>query len=133
MAWAWRAVSVVYLIGGCFFVIAIWGGVISGDREPKIFDMAVPLVLTVTGAFWVAHSFRTSVALRDDAIELCNLFTKKRLPFDAIRGRREYVSRGARSATRYLKLEPNDDRLPTLEFEKHYAFDDVLRVVQQAA
>ncbi len=51
---------------------------------------------------------------------------RKTLRFRDIRGRREYVVRSAGPesvSTRYLKLESNDDRLPSLEFEKYFTFD----------
>ena len=45
------------------------------------------------------------------------------LNFHEIRGRREYVVRGARGGTRYLKLVPADDRREPLQIRKQYNFD----------
>jgi hypothetical protein len=124
MRWFRQVLPVLFLVVGSLIWIVNWGRIVSGDREPRLWDIALPVVLTLGGAFWVASTLSSSVTLFDDAIELRTLLGRKRLSFDQIRGRREYVSRGQRSATRYLRLEPNDDRLATIEFEKSYTFDD---------
>jgi hypothetical protein len=124
MRWFRQVLSVLFLVVESLIWIVTWGRVISGDREPRLWDIALPVVLTLGGAFLVASTFSSSVTLFDDAIELRTLLGRKRLSFDQIRGRREYVSPNSRIATRYLRLEPNDDRLDAVEFEKSYTFDD---------
>jgi hypothetical protein len=104
--------------------IGIWGGVILGRREPKLEEMVVSAILPMFGVLWVAFSFLSTVTLFVDALEHRTLLGRKRLPFEGIRGRREYfVDSYESGSTRYLKLEPNDDRLPTLDFQKYYTFD----------
>ncbi|MGO9129879.1 MAG: hypothetical protein ACLQIS_09130 [Bryobacteraceae bacterium] len=98
----------------------------SGDSQPKLWELGIASIVVMGCGFWVAHAFEARVALFDDAIEVRGLFGKKRLRFDEIRGRREYVVRGDEGgSTRYLKLEPNDDRLPTLRFAREHNFDSV--------
>jgi|HubBroStandDraft_1064217.scaffolds.fasta_scaffold50965_2 hypothetical protein len=66
-----------------------------------------------------------SYSASQDAIELRSLFSTS-LPFDGILGPREYAARGAQSGRiHYLNWEPNDDGLPTLDFQKSYNFDAV--------
>jgi hypothetical protein len=70
--------------------------------------------------------FKATVTLSDDAIETYGLLGRAKLRFDEIEGRREYAVTGGgedAGSTHYFKLEPNDDRLPTLDFIRDYDFD----------
>jgi len=90
--------------------------------------MVIAVVFLIVGIGLTINFFKATVTFTSDAIELNTIFARKKLPFSGIRGRREYVVRGgevdAGGSTRYLKLVPNDDRLPTLDFMKNYTFDD---------
>jgi hypothetical protein len=128
ITWWWRAGAVFFLTIGSVVSIGIWNGIIFGEREPKFAEMVGTPVLAIVGVFLAWSAFRATVTLSADAIELRTLFERKRLPLNAIRGRREYVVRGGTvdvgGSTRYLKLEPNDDRLPTMDIVKYFNFDD---------
>jgi len=125
IGWWWRAAAIFFLTTGTVGVTGIWGGVIAGRREPKFEEMVVTAVLPLVGALLVWSAFRATVTLSEDEIELRTPFGRKKLPLHAIRGRREYVVRGGihGGSTRYLKLETNDDRLPTMDIMKAFSFD----------
>ncbi len=124
-SWSWRAFALAFLALGTIFAIHIWREVRWGLAEPRPFEIAIGAVLVLVGTALVAHTFTESVRFTTDAIERATLVGVKRLPLSNIRGRREYAVSGHESGrTRYLKLEPNDDRLPTLDFSRNYDFDD---------
>ena len=55
------------------------------------------------------------------------IFERRTLPLDKIRGRRRYLDGGGDESPSiwHLKLEPNDDQFPALEFEeRYYKLDD---------
>jgi hypothetical protein len=87
--------------------------------------MVLSVAFAVVGGFLVPLAYKSAVILLEDAIELRTIFVRKRLLFVAIRGRREYVVNGGgdEGSTRYLRLEPNDDRLPALDFARNFNFD----------
>ena len=125
VTWFQRAFAVFFLAFSALFLVQMLRDVISGHDEPELWKIGIDSIVVVSCGFWVAHAFKAGVALFDDAIEVRGLFGKKRLRFDEIRGRREYVVKGEEGSTRYMKLEPNDDRLPTLHFAREYNFDGV--------
>jgi len=103
----------------------LWNEVLDTD-EPLLWHFIVGPLLTMGGSFWVVHLFRAKVTLFNDSIETCGPLGKATLRFDEIRGRREYAVTGGYEGggdTHYLKVEPNDDRLPTLDFIRDYDFD----------
>jgi hypothetical protein len=119
----YRGGSIFFLVVASFFLFAIWGRIATGQKEPKLFEMILAPVLFIAGAVWVAFAFTSTVTLFHDAIELRTLVNRTRLPFTGIRGWREYVVQSDDGSTRYMKLEPNDDQLPTVEFQQDYNFD----------
>ena len=121
--WWWRAAA--FLTIGTVGFTGIWGGVIAGNREPKLVEMIVAAVLMLVGVLLTWSAFRATVTLSEDEIELHTPFGRNNLPLHAIRGRREYVVRGGvhGGSTRYLKLETNDDRLPKMDIMKAFNFD----------
>ena len=120
-----RIVTIVLLIFGLFFSIAIWGGVLSGTREPRFFEMMFPLVFSLAATLFAIRAFRNSVCLSDEAIELRGLSGRRALPLDKIKGRRRYLSKGDDESPDvwHLVFEPNDDRFPKLDIEELYRFD----------
>jgi hypothetical protein len=125
LKWWWRAFALFFLAIGAFSVIVTWGMPIAGQAEAKPIQMMISVVFLIVGTGLTINFFKTSIIFTTDAIELHMIFTQKRLPLNAIRGRREYAVSGDEAGnTRYLKLVPNDDRLPTLDFMKGYTFDD---------
>lgn len=119
----YRGASLVFLAVASFLVISFWDGIATGQKEPKLLEMILLPIFPIAGGVWVAFAFRSTVTLFDDAIELRTLVKGVRLPFTGIQGRREYVVQSDDGSTTYLKLEPNDDRLPALEFQQNYDFD----------
>jgi hypothetical protein len=93
--------------------------------EPSLWTMAGALLALIVTTYGTADAFNTTVTLYEDAIEVQTLFRRRRLPFSGIRGRREWVQRNAEGAdTHYLKLVPNDRRLPTLNLMRSFTFDE---------
>jgi hypothetical protein len=121
-----RIVTMVILIVGLFFAVGIWGGVLSGIREPRLFEMMAPVVFSLVAALFAIRAFRNSVCFSEQAIELRGLLGTRILPLDKIKGRRRYLSEGDEGSPDvwHLVLEPNDDRFPKLDIEELYKFDD---------
>ncbi|HEX4321219.1 MAG TPA: hypothetical protein VHZ52_09970 [Acidobacteriaceae bacterium] len=115
--------SLVFLAVASFLTINFWIELLSGKKEPKLLEIILWPVFPIAGAVWVAFAFTSTITLFDDAIELRTLLKTTRLPFTGIRGRREYVIQTDDGTMTYLKLEPNDDRLPVLDFQDAYNFD----------
>ena len=121
-----RAVGIILLGVGTFFLVAFWGGAISGTRDATMLELFVPIAYLLFAGFFTARAYRNFVALSENAVELQSLVARKKLPFDKIHGRRRYLVRGDENSPSvwHLKLEPNDDRFPTLDFEETYRFDE---------
>jgi hypothetical protein len=128
ITWWWRLGAVFFLAIGSVVATGIWIGILAGERDPKPGEMIATPVLAVIGAFLTWCAFRATVTLSENRSERQTPFGHKELPLNAIRGRREYVVRGANAdmggSTRYLKLEPNDDRLPVMDIVKYFNFDN---------
>jgi hypothetical protein len=126
MKW-WRRASAIFFLAVAILSLAgfVWGP-LSGQADPKQLGLFVSAILTVAGTCWTISTFESTVTLSRDEIAVRGFFGCKRLQFKEIRGRREYLVRGGGTApsTRYLKLEPDDDQLSPLKFEKYYTFDD---------
>jgi hypothetical protein len=119
----YRGASLIFLAVASFLLVAFWGGIATGQKEPKLLEMVLAPLLPIVGGIWVAFAFTSTITLFHDAIELRTLVNRTRLPFTGIQGRREYVVHTDDGNAHYLKLETNDDRLPTLEFQIDYDFD----------
>jgi hypothetical protein len=120
------ALALLFLAFGSLFLIKELRELTSGELELKPLDVVVGTVFFAVGFFLTIRFYSSRVKFTSDAIERSNIFNSARLPYSAIRGRREYVVRGGEDGgeTHYLKLEPNDDRFPALDFIKAYNFDD---------
>jgi hypothetical protein len=123
--WWLRAFAIVWTALGAL----VWGGTLSkevfGSEDSVWWHFVVAPIWIVGGILWTAHVFKATVTLFHDAIETYGLWGRVKLRFDQIRGHREYLVTGVGGTTHYFKLEPNDDRLPTLDFIRHYDFDTV--------
>jgi len=115
-----------FLAVGSLFLFTEIRNLLLGELEWKPMNIFVGVVFFAVGLFLTIRFYSSRVTFTSDAVEQSNIFNSKRLPYSAIRGRREYVVRGGEDGgeTRYLKLESNDDRLPALDFIKAYNFDD---------
>jgi hypothetical protein len=124
--WPWRAFAIVWTAIGAL----VWGTIlpkeISGTEDAHLSHFVVAPLWIIGGILWTVHMLRATVTLSHDSIETRGLLGKARLRFNEIRGRREYVVAGSDEDggdTHYLKVEPNDDRLPTLDLMRAYDFD----------
>ena len=126
LKWWQLAFALFFLTFGGVFTTIAWGGPIIGQAAAQPMLMTVAIVFVAVGLGLTLSSFKSRVTFTADAIESRTLFRQESLPLHAIRGRREYVVRNPKGgSTKHLKLVPNDDRLPTLDFLKYYTFDDV--------
>ncbi len=122
----WRMFACFFAMFGCFFLFTSLRDMLSGQKEPRSVDIVIPVILVIAGVIMAVHAFTSTLVFTCDAALLISSFRRRSLPFGAISGRREYVVRGRRGSTRYLKLESNDDRSEPLEFGKAlYTFDAV--------
>jgi hypothetical protein len=124
-----RVAGVIVSAAGIFFMIAIWGGVIAGTRDPNLWEMLGIFAFVVVALLFTISAYMDLVYLSQSSIELRTIYGRKRLPLDRIRGRRRYLVPGDADSpdTWHLKLEPNDDRFPILDFEENYNFDDFFK------
>lgn len=120
-----RIVTIVLLVLGLFFSVAIWRGVLSGIREPRFFEMMAPVAFSLAAALFALRAFRNSVCLSERAIELRALSGTRTLPLDKIKGRRRYRDKGddVSPGVWHLVLEPKDNSFPKLDIEELYQFD----------
>ena len=117
-----------FVFSGCalVFLIANWTEVIAGRKVSAFADFFDPLVFLAFGVFFIYVSFASYVALSPSAIESRSPFGHRKLPLGKIRGRRRYLDDGGAEMPRdwHLKVEPDDDRYPSLDFqESYYKFD----------
>ncbi len=121
-----RAVCITLCVVGIFFLLAFWGGVLIGKREPKFLELMFPVMYLVFAGTMTVRSYHNQVALCEESIALRSLRGNTVLPLDKVKGRRRYLSRGDGESPDvwHLVLEPNDDRYPKLDVEELYRFDD---------
>jgi len=97
-----------------------WHGVLAS--APRwIFSSSA---LLLGGAILTASAFTARFKISADAVEIGNVFGKKKLALDSIRGRREYSTGSGRLTTIHFKLEPNDSGRVALTFQNNFNFDD---------
>jgi len=127
MKWWFRASSIIAFALGATFAIKTWGAAITREGEPSFLWPVASLVLLAAGIVWVLDAFGSRVMLSDDRIDVRGLRGRKGLALNAIRGRRTYLVRGMApdggGNTTRLKVIPDDDRLPELDFQRDYNFD----------
>lgn len=121
----WRRVfPVFFIVFGLLFLLSLFSKGMDIEDGNQLISLLVAFVFLLIGCFMTASAFRSTITLAANAIELRTLFSRQELLISAIRGRREYEVNTGRNRTRYLRLEPNDDRLSAISFEKSYAFDE---------
>lgn len=125
LKWWVRVAASAFLGLSAVLAATNWVRAMTGEKDAHLFQMIVSVVLVCVGVVWTLYAFQSTVTLTEDAIELRDLAGRKNLPLASICGRRTYVVTGGNppGQTRYLKLEPDDDRLPILDFQKDYNFD----------
>ena len=121
-----RIVGIAVLLGGLFFLVAIWGHAFAGTRETSFYEMMFPVVMSLFAGIFTLRAYRNSIYLSGTAIEIRGLTGTIALPLDKIEGRRRYRDDGGPDALSawHLVLEPNDDRFPRLDIEEVYRFDN---------
>ena len=127
MGWGLRVFGIVFTLMSAFFLIAFWGGAISGGRPATLFEMLLPIAFITVGVLLIVSSFKNYVSISQTEISLQTIVKRQTLPLNKIQGRRRYLDKGGYEfpSVWYLRLEPNDDRFPIVEFqEKHYKLDD---------
>lgn len=80
--------------------------------------------LLLGGLVISASAFTVRFRISADSIQIGDVFGKKTLAFDAIRGRREYATGSGRLTTVHFKLEPKDNGSVGLTFQNSFNFDD---------
>jgi hypothetical protein len=76
------------------------------------------------GIVLTASAFTARFKISADSIEIGNVFGKKKLALDAIRGRRQYATGKGRLTAIHFKLEPKDNGRGALTFQNNFNFDD---------
>ncbi|HUA96743.1 MAG TPA: hypothetical protein VMA34_00290 [Terracidiphilus sp.] len=126
LRWRVRLAAGVFLGISAACTTSFWLRAIRGEDDPHYAWLLLTLVFVMGGVLWTLYAFQSTVTLSDEAIEVRGLFGSKRLLLRAIRGRRTCVFAGdaeGGGTTIYLKVVPEDDRLPMLTFQKDYNFD----------
>lgn len=95
------------------------GGLTSTPR--LIFSSSA---LLLGGIILTARAFTARFIVSNDSIEIGDVFGKKKLALDAIRGRREYATGMGRFTSMRFKLEPKDQGRVALTFQNNFNFDD---------
>lgn len=127
MALWFRVFALFFVAFGFLFVIASVRELPSTQVDVKPMNAVVGIVFFAVGIGLTVHAFTATIRFTQDTIELRSIVARTVLPLNAICGRREYVVRGnaESGSTRYLRLEPNDDRLAAIDFSKNgYNLDD---------
>lgn len=94
----------------------------SGTIE-KPLNVLFVAIFVGASIFILVYSFYSSISVSTDSITVVTPWSTSKLPLDKIHGRREYVSYGGKTRTRYLVLASNDDRFKSIEFAKRFNFD----------
>jgi hypothetical protein len=76
------------------------------------------------GIVLTASAFTARFKISADSVEIGNVFGKKKLALDAIRGRRQYATGSGRLTAIHFKLEPKENGPAALTFQNHFNFDD---------
>ena len=120
-----RFVGIIFLITGLLLGAALLGAALSGLRDATFLEIMFPVVFVLGGGLFTARAFHNSVRLSEQVIELRSLRGSRILPFDKIKGRRRYLSRGGDDGpdVSHIVIESKDDRFPMLDIEEVYGFD----------
>jgi len=131
----WRG----WILPLCFLAVGLDGTVdyFTGRLQPGRRGNGIfgSVSLMIGGVLLAISTFSSRVILLDDAIEMRTIFSKNRLLFSEIRGRREsadirltgieIVDRIIRNITSSWKLEPTDNKLESINIHNFFTLDDV--------
>lgn len=76
------------------------------------------------GILTTVRAFTVRFIVSADSVEIGNVFGKKKLALDAIRGRKQYATGSGRLTAIHFKLEPKDPGFAALTFQNQFNFDD---------
>jgi hypothetical protein len=124
ISWGQKLFAFMVLGVGCVSLLRSLSGDLPNDDIQRVFYDLVLVGTVVVGAWLVLSSFWSKVTWSPRAIAVRTLTETTELPLDAIRGRREYETRGSKGATiRHFVLVPKDDQMPTLDLTDRFSFD----------
>jgi hypothetical protein len=107
------------------FAVGMFRGAREDETQRALWNCFGMGLLAVTSGILTLSSFYNRVTLYANAIEFRSVWSTSWLQFAEIRGRQKYSAGGGRGIRiPHLRILPNDERLPILDFEKHYNFDD---------
>lgn len=117
-----RAVCIVLLAAGIFFFAVFLVRAIWDTEEVSLPVLLFPILFVLFGVFLTVRSFGNVLTLTQTSIELQTPFGRRALPFDKISGTRRYLAGGGGEGPEvwHIKLESNDDRFQSLDFEESY-------------
>jgi len=121
-----RVLAIVFTAIGLLASLAVWTQTLTGQREATYKDLLVPVALFFIGVLFLYISYTSYVALSPSEVQYRSALRLLTLPLDKIRGRRRYLDDGgAEEASEWrLRIESDDDRYPSLDFqESYYRFD----------
>jgi hypothetical protein len=121
-----RFVGPLALVIGALIVSANLDGPIYWhgglQSSPRLIFSSSAILLG--GIVLTASAFTARFKISADSIEIGNVFGKKKLALDAIRGRRQYATGKGRLTAIHFKLEPKDNGRGALTFQNNFNFDD---------
>ena len=123
--WRGWAFPLLCLAVGSADAVASLTGVPFENHHRQLVGAVSSVILLVGGIVLAARALKTKVILSNDAIEVCSIFSNKRLLFNEIRGRRESVQRGLTGLTTYWELEPKNENARSIEVSTCFTLDDV--------
>jgi hypothetical protein len=119
-----RGLALFFLAFSLAGFVHYWGNMLAAEQPPTTKEFLVSGLMVASGILLVGHFFTVRVTLFPDAIEVQTLWSTKRMNFNSIRGRREWVTTDSDGYTsRHIKLEPLGYQQPALEFLDIYNFD----------
>ena len=125
MGWSTRVLGIFFCTVGVFFLVLFWGGALAGTRETSLVEILFPVLFLLVGGLFTVRAFSNYIYFSGTEISMQTARGRKTLPIEKVRGCRRYVDDGGETSVWHFRLEPNDDRFPTLDFEQnYYNFDD---------
>jgi len=119
-----RAIALFIASFGASFVIFSINDLISGTSEPDTKSLLLGVTFLAAGIGTSIYAFTARISFTQTTVEHRTILSRKELPLNQIKGRRERMVTGKGGSTKYLSLVPDDDRLRTLEFSVNYALDE---------
>jgi hypothetical protein len=113
------------IFGVLILIVSLSGPIYSrGDLQssPRLIFCSSAILLG--GFVLTLTAFTARFKISADSVEIGNVFGKKKLALNAIRGRRQYATGRGRLTAIHFKLEPKDNGRGSLTFQNNFNFDD---------